>query len=144
MALFKFQNLNKYGTLRTRIIYSPTSQLTINPRGLGNFINVQKFRYEYHHAYMNPQFQIKDGEKLIIPGDIKVHPETTFNDINWIKPKKKKRSDPIIEINTSSSSDIEYTTKYYPDSGKYHCTCPGVWRSKDRRCKHIKAMELKK
>ena len=38
---------------------------------------------------------------------------------------------------------IEYTTKYYPDSGKYHCTCMGYWRSKDRRCKHIKAMELK-
>ena len=143
MALFKFQNLNKYGITRTRIVYSPTSQYSFLCRGLGTFVNVQRFRYEYHHPYMAPSMQVIDGERFIIPGMKKVHPETTFDDIRWIKPKKKKRSKPIVEINASSSSDIEYTTKYYPDSGKYHCTCPGVWRSKDRRCKHIKAMELK-
>ena len=57
--------------------------------------------------------------------------------------KKKKRKEPIIETHTSSSADIEYTTKYYPDSGNYYCTCPGTWRAKDRRCKHIKALEEK-
>ena len=70
-------------------------------------------------------------------------PETTFDDIVWVKPKKKKRKEPIIETHTSSSADIEYTTKYYPDSGNYYCTCPGTWRAKDRRCKHIKALEEK-
>ncbi len=143
MALFKFQNLNKHGNLRTRIVHSPTSQFSFKPRGLGKFVNVQRFRYEYHHAYMAPSMQVKDGERFIIPGDIKVHPETTFDDIVWMKPQPKKRTEPIIEISTSSSKDIEYTTKYYPDSGNIHCSCPGTWRAKDRRCKHIKAMELK-
>jgi len=143
MALFKFQNLNKYGTLRTRIIYSPTSQLIINPRGLGDFINVQKFRYEYHHAYMNPQFQIKDGEKYIIPGDIKVHPETTFLDIKWIKPKKlKKKLPPETYEFKSSSSDSIYQVKKTGD--KYQCNCPGYWRSYTRECKHIKQIKNKK
>jgi hypothetical protein len=143
MALFKFQNLNKYGILRTRIVHSPTSQLSFKCRGLGTFVNVQRFRYEYHHPYMAPSMQVIDGERFIIPGMKKVHPETTFDDIRWIKPKKKKRSKPIIETHTSSSADIEYTTKYYPDSGNYYCSCPGTWRAKDRRCKHIKALEEK-
>jgi len=60
------------------------------------------------------------------------------------KKKKSKRTEPIIETHVSSTSkDIVYTTKYFPDSGKIHCNCPGTWRAKDRRCKHIKAMELK-
>jgi len=146
MALFKFQNLNKYGITRTRIVHSPTSQYSFKCRGLGTFVNVQRFRYEYHHPYMAPSMQVINGEKFIIPGDKKVHPETTFDDIVWIKPKKKKskRTEPIIETHVSSTSkDIVYTTKYFPDSGKIHCNCPGTWRAKDRRCKHIKAMELK-
>jgi len=143
MALSKFQNLNKYGNLRTRIMYRPSSQFTFNPRGLGKFVNVQRFRYEYHHDYMAPQMQVKDGEKFIIPGNIKVHPETTFDDIVWIKPKKEKRTEPTIETHTSSSNGGEYKTKYYPDSGNYYCSCPGTWRAKDRRCKHIKQLENK-
>tara|TARA_R110000822_G_scaffold48761_4_gene128122 strand:+ start:1962 stop:2408 length:447 start_codon:yes stop_codon:yes gene_type:complete len=143
MALYKFQNLNKYGTLRTRILYRPTTQLIINPRGLGDFINAQIFRYEYNHGYMQPQLQIHKGEKYIIPGDIKVHPETTFDDIVWVKPKKQKRTEPIIETYTSSSNGGEYKTKYFPDSGNYQCSCPGTWRAKDRRCKHIKELESK-
>ena len=143
MALFKFQNLNKYGNLRTRIVYRPSTQFTFNPRGLGKFVNVQIFRYEYHHDYMAPQMQIKDGEKFIIPGNIKVHPETTFDDIVWVKPKKEKRTEPIIETHISSSNGEEYKTKYHPDSGNYQCNCMGFFRAKDRRCKHIKQLENK-
>lgn len=124
-------------------MYRPSSQFTFNPRGLGKFVNVQRFRYEYHHDYMAPQMQVKDGEKFIIPGNIKVHPETTFDDIVWIKPKKEKRTEPTIETHTSSSNGGEYKTKYYPDSGNYYCSCPGTWRAKDRRCKHIKQLENK-
>ena len=71
---------------------------------------------------------------------------SSYLDLIWIKleSKPKKRTEPIIEIhNSSSSKDIEYTTKYYPDSGKIYCDCPSTWRAKDRRCKHIKSMELK-
>jgi hypothetical protein len=70
---------------------------------------------------------------------------TTLNDINWIKPKPKKqpvKQKPVIETNVSGSGLGEYTTKYYPESGKFHCTCPGYWRS-GGNCKHVKAMRVK-
>ncbi len=144
MALFKFQNLNKHGNLRTRIVHSPTSQFSFKPKGLGKFVNVQRFYYEMEHAYLSPALYTNSkGEKIILPSMQKVHPKTTLEDIKVIRPKTEKRTEPIIEINISSSKDIEYTTKYYPDSGNYYCSCPGTWRAKDRRCKHIKALELK-
>ena len=145
MALFKFQNLNKHGNLRTRIVHSPTSQFSFKPAGYGKFVNVQRFYYEVEHAYLSPAlYTDRNGDKFILPTLEKVHPKTTLNDIELIRPKKEKRTEPIIETNVSSSSnDITYTTKYYPDSGNYYCNCPGVWRAKDRKCKHIKALELK-
>ena len=65
---------------------------------------------------------------------------TTLKDINWIKPKpKKQRAKTIIKTHISGSGLGEYTTKYYPESGKFHCTCPGYWRS-GGNCKHVKQM----
>ena len=78
-----------------------------------------------------------------MPDGIKVHPKTTLDDIKVVRPKPKKRTEPMIETHISSSSKSEYTTRYYPDSGKYYCNCMGFFRARDRRCKHIKAMELK-
>ena len=144
MALFKFQNLNKHGNLRTRIVHSPTSQYSFNPSGYGKFVNVQRFYYEMKHPYLSASLYTDDkGDKFILPSMEKVHPETTLDDIKNIKPKVVKRAEPIVETNKSSSSDIEYTTRYYPDSGKYHCDCPGTWMAKNRRCKHIKSLEIK-
>ena len=140
--LYKFQNLNKYGTLRTRIIHSPEgTPFSFNPKGFGKFVNVQAFRYEYKHEVLPPSlFTDQDGQKWIVPTWQKVHPETRLKDINWVKPKPKKRTAPLVETNISSSNGSEYETKYYPDSGNYYCTCPGTWRAKDRKCKHIKAL----
>ena len=144
MALFKFQNLNKHGNLRTRIVHSPTSQFSFKPKGFGKFVNVQRFYYEMEHEYLIPILYVNlKGEKIMMPDGIKVHPETTLDDIKMKRPKPKKRKEPIIETHISSSSGAEYTTRYFPDSGKIYCSCPGSWRAKDRRCKHIKAMELK-
>tara|TARA_B100001094_G_scaffold260582_1_gene261094 strand:- start:1603 stop:2046 length:444 start_codon:yes stop_codon:yes gene_type:complete len=144
MALFKFQNLNKHGNLRTRIVHSPTSQFSFKPKGLGKFVNVQRFYYEMEHEYLIPILYVNlKGEKIMMPDGIKVHPETTLDDIKMKRPKPKKRKEPIIETHISSSSGAEYTTRYFPDSGKIYCSCPGSWRAKDRRCKHIKEMELK-
>tara|TARA_R100000657_G_C4657612_1_gene101501 strand:- start:515 stop:961 length:447 start_codon:yes stop_codon:yes gene_type:complete len=144
MALFKFQNLNKYGNLRTRIVYHPTSAFSFYPKGYGRFVNTQRFYYEMEHEYLVPiLFKDQNGDKIMMPDGIKVHPKTTLEDIKVVRPKPKKRTEPIIETHISSSSGAEYTTKYYPDSGNYYCSCPGTWRAKDRRCKHIKEMELK-
>jgi hypothetical protein len=144
MALFKFQNNNKYGNLRTRIVHSPTSQFSFKPAGYGKFVNVQRFYYIVEHEVLSPiLFKDQNGDQIMMPDGIKVHPKTTLDDIKVVRPKPKKRSEPIIETSISSSGDVTYETKYYPDSGNIYCSCPGTWRAKDRRCKHIKAMELK-
>jgi hypothetical protein len=141
MALWKFTNLNKYGNPRSRIIYRPDGEaFGFNPHGFGSFINVQMFKYEYKHEVMPPGL-INIGEKrYIVPTWKEVDPNTTLKDIEWIKPKPKvKRSKTVVKTFDSGSSDATYTTKYYPDSGKYYCDCPGSWRSFGN-CKHIKEM----
>ena len=68
MALFKFQNLNKYGNLRTRIVHNDSSQYSFKPRGLGKFVNIQRFYYEVEHAYMAPSLYIdSNGDKRVLP-----------------------------------------------------------------------------
>ena len=140
MALWKFTNLNKYGNYRSRIVYRPDGEaFGFNPKGFGPFINVQMFRYEYK-GIIPPALATIGGQKYIMPSWQKVDPNTTLKDINWVKPKPKvKRSKTVIRTFNSGSSDAVYTTKYYPDSGKYFCDCPGSWRSRGN-CKHVKQM----
>jgi hypothetical protein len=141
MALWKFTNLNKHGNSRTRIIHRPDGKaFGFNPHGLGSFVNVQMFKYEYKHDILPPTLTVLNGQKYIVPTWQKVDPNTTLNDIQWIKPKPKvKRKETVIKTFKSGSSDMTYTTKYYPTSGKYFCDCPGSWRSFGN-CKHIKQM----
>ncbi len=146
MALWKFTNLNKYGNHRSRIIYKPDGEaFGFNPKGFGSFVNVQMFKYEYKHEIIPPSLFIdQEGQKYIVPTWQKVDSNTTLKDIEWVKPKpKKQRAKTVIETHISGSGLGEYTTKYYPESGKYHCSCPGYWRSKGN-CKHVKGMKLNK
>ena len=140
MTLWKFTNLNKYGNLRSRIVYRPDGEaFSFNPKGFGPFVNVRMFRYEYKGA-IPPALATFSGQTYIVPSWQKVDPNTTLKDINWIKPKpKKQRAKTIIKTHISGSGLGEYTTKYYPESGKFHCTCPGYWRS-GGNCKHVKQM----
>ena len=140
MALWKFTNLNKHGNLRSRIVYRPDGEaFSFNPKGFGPFVNVRMFRYEYKGA-IPPSLATFSGQTYIVPSWQKVDPNTTLKDINWIKPKpKKQRAKTIIKTHISGSGLGEYTTKYYPESGKFHCTCPGYWRS-GGNCKHVKQM----
>ena len=92
---------------------------------------------------MPPTLLELNGKTYIMPIWKEVVEGTTLNDIEWIKPKpKKKRTDAIIETFASGSSDTTYTTKYYPDSGNFYCSCPGSWRSRGN-CKHIKELKVK-
>ena len=141
MALWKFTNLNKYGNPRSRIIYKPNGEaFGFNPKGFGSFINVQMFKYEYKHEVLPPSLVTFGDKTYIVPTWQEVDPNTTIKDITQIKPKPTiKRSETIIKTFKRGSSDTEYTTKYYPTSGKYFCDCPGSWRSLGN-CKHIKQM----
>jgi hypothetical protein len=142
MALWKFSNLNKYGNIRTRIIYRPDGEsFGINPKGFGPFIGINRFKYEYKESLLPPHLCVIKDQKYIMPTWTPVLMETQLSDIDWIKPKKKKSSKkpPIVETNKSSSSSKIYTTTFYPDSEKYYCDCPGTWRT-GGNCKHIKKM----
>ena len=139
MPIVEFSNLNKYGNLRTRRFWQEKSNLSINPKGFGPFIGFKLFKYDHDH-YMSPSLVNIGDKRYIVPTWVEVLPETRLEDINWIKPKVKvTKTKTIVKINKSSSSDAEYTTKYYPDSGKYHCDCPGTWRTRGN-CKHVKQM----
>ena len=144
MALWKFTNENKHGNLRSRIIYKPDGEsLGFSPKGLGPTIHVKRFQYEYKHELIPPSLVVLSGKKYITPIWKEVEKNTTLNDIKWIKPKVKVKQEPIVEIHTSSSNPNKtYKTTYYPESGKYHCTCPGTWRTRGN-CKHIKALRIK-
>ena len=142
MALWKFTNFNKYGNPRTRIMFRPDGEGFSHGPGFGPTM-VSRFQYEVKGGNIPPSILELNGKTYIMPWWKEVEPETTLNDINWIKPKPK-RMDPIIEMNTSGSSpDIVYKTSYYPSSNNYYCNCPGKWMAKDGKCKHIKALEAK-
>ena len=143
--LYEFSNLNKHGNIRTRVISWPKGKaFGVNPKGFGNFIGVKVFKYEYNHEINPPSLMNLGDKKYIMPTWQEVLPETELSDIKWIKPKPKVKQEPIIETHTSSSNaNKTYKTMYYPESGKFHCDCPGRWRAFDNRCKHIKALEKK-
>ena len=143
--LYEFSNLNKHGNIRSRVVSWPKGKaFGINPKGFGSFIAVKVFKYEYHHELNPPSLANIGGKKYILPTWQEVLPETELSDIKWVKPKPKVKQEPIIEIHTSSSDPSQtYKTTYYPESGKFHCNCPGRWRAFDNRCKHIKSLEKK-
>jgi len=143
--LYEFKNYNKHGNVRTRIVPGTKGKaFSVNPKGLGNYIGVRVFKYEYHHELNPPSLANIGGKRYILPTWQEVLPETELSDIKWIKPKPKVKPKPIVEISASSSDPNKtYKTVYYPESGKFHCNCPGRWRAFDNRCKHIKALEKK-
>ena len=143
MALFEFTNLNKHGNLTTRIIHTKGA-LSIPGSGFGPTIFANRFKYEYKGEVLPPTIASISGKTYLMPLWKEVDPNTTIDDINWIKPKPKVKQEPIVVMTVSSSNaDKTYKTVYYPDSGKFHCNCPGRWRAFDGKCKHIKSLEKK-
>lgn len=139
--LFEFWNLNKYGTKRTRILYSPKSSIGFG-KGFGKHHGCRRFKYEYKHE-INPPVLVNLPGKKILPGYGEVHPKTTLDDIEWIKPKTKK-TEKIIHEFKSSSSDVIYKVNEIRrgDEVSYSCSCPGYFRKKNKQegCKHIQKL----
>ena len=81
---------------------------------------------------------------MIYPSGVPCIPETTLDDIEVIESNKPKV---VVEkpqkpkwMFESSSGDGFY--QVIENMGKLKCNCPGTWRAKDRRCKHIKEVEI--
>ena len=146
MALWKFSNLNKYGNWRHRIIALPDGKPFSHGPGFGKVVGVSRFKYTYEHPILPPSILVSPttGKTYIVPAWIEVLPETTINDIEWIKPEIKKS---VIEKQEPQTWKFESKS----DPGSFYvvrqvgitfkCNCPGIWRSKDRKCKHIKEVE---
>ena len=92
------------------------------------------------HDYLPITIVNLNGKKMIMPTGIECHPETTLDDVKEIvKRKNKKREKKQLWKFNSSSGGGTYTVQKVGDI--LRCNCPGVWRTKDRRCKHIKEVE---
>ena len=124
----KYSKSTSYG-------FKPSKSLVSN--------GVYVFKYTYEHPQLPPTLFVApiSGKKFIVPTWQEVHPQTTLSDIEWIKPVKIEVP---VEKNTwtfESSSDPGHFYTVKQSGFKYSCNCPGVWRSKERKCKHIKQVE---
>jgi len=138
-----FTNLNKYGTFRSRIIHVPDGQPFTHSGKYGPIVGSRVFKYEYTGS-ISPALVSFDGKKYIIPSWKEVLPETTLNDIEWIKPQVEApppAQSNVWKFQSESNPDVQYIVRQ--NGSKLSCNCPGVWRSKIRKCKHIFEVEKK-
>ncbi len=150
MALHQIVEKHKVSILGQEIIYTNkflkhSEGTTYSSKPSSSLISqaVRLFRYEHNHQLPPALFTNLKGETFIVPTWQKVHPKTTLNDIEWIKPEVVK---PLVEKNTwkfESASDPGHFYTVRQNGLKLTCNCSGMWRAKDRRCKHIKEVEQK-
>jgi hypothetical protein len=134
--IWQFTNTNKYGNLRSRVVYADGA-LKIG-QGFGSFQGAKRFSYESRSPYF-ALIEIR-GKKMLVPDWLEVHPQTTISDIKHNAPV-------VVEVPVqksewtfkSESSDSVYRVRQ--NGLKLTCTCLGSWRAFDRRCKHIKSIE---
>jgi hypothetical protein len=133
--LWLFTNTNKHGNLRSRVVYSDGA-LKVG-KGFGPFQAARRFRYESRTPYHG--LMDHNGKRYLTPDWIEVHPQTTYDDIVYNTPvveEPKVKNEWMFE---SSSGDGFYRVRQ--NGLKLTCNCPGAWRAKDRKCKHIKSVE---
>ena len=135
--LYQVKNVYSDGQIMDEIIYSK-EPYTISPKQdniKSSSVNIHKYEIE---SVLPPTIFVSptNNKKYLIPMWIEVHPETTYDDVKWIKPKLKK------EIEHVQGSMGTYKTTYDPNKKTYKCTCMGFWRSKGN-CKHVKALKEK-
>jgi len=118
-------------TEKTSYGFKPSSSLVSHASRL--------FKYTHEHSYLPPTLVVLNGQKYIMPTWQKVHPETTYNDIEWIKPVKIEApvEKETWKFESSSEKGLFYKVKKQGD--KLTCNCSGFFRCKDRNkgCKHV-------
>ena len=118
--LWKFTNTNKYGNLRSRIVYAEGA-LKVG-RGFGSFLAAQRFRYESRSPYFG-LVELK-GKKFLTTDWIEVHPQTTLVDIKYEAPvvvetpiQKNEWMFEVVLSKLSLPADID------PKARSVHITC---------------------
>jgi hypothetical protein len=132
------------GTKYTKIVHH--TKATIKPiRDKIRHCECGPFKYKVEkHRYLPVSIIRFKNKYMIYPAGVPCIPETTLDDIEVIESNKPKV---VVEkpqkpkwMFESSSSDGFY--QVIENMGKLKCNCPGTWRAKDRRCKHIKEVEI--
>lgn len=100
---------------------------------------VNRLTYTSKSKSHPPHLVVLNDKKYIIPDWIEVHPLTTFDDIIWNKPSEKPIEEKTFKFESSSEKGMFYKVRVI--GSRVSCTCPGVWRSKDRSCKHMKQVK---
>ena len=136
--LYNVSNTWECGFMEDYTAHSNTAFTIDNPNVRTSTVQAHKY---YIESSIPPSLVNTLSGKYIVPGWVSCHPNTELSDIKWIPKITKKEQ--VKEIDTwrfkSSSGDGEYVTKR--NGFKYTCNCPGVWRAKDRECKHIKEVK---
>ena len=136
--LYNVSNIWECGFMEDYTAHSNTAFTIDNPNVRTSTVQAHKYHIE---SSIPPSLVNTLSGKYIVPGWVPCHPNTELSDIKWIPKITKKEQ--VKEIDTwrfkSSSGDGEYVTKR--NGFKYTCNCPGVWRVKDRECKHIKEVK---
>ncbi len=110
----------------------------------------KRFKYKVDKHNVLPKTIVRFTNKtMIYPAGIECHPQTTLEDIEEILTEQqvaeiKAELPPPPQLKSwkfeSASGGGTYTVKE-TKNGFLRCDCPGVWRAKDRKCKHIKEVE---
>ena len=136
--LYNVSNIWECDFIEDYTAHSNTAFTIDNPNVRTSIVQAHKYSIE---SSIPPSLVNTLSGKYIVPGWVPCHPNTELSDIKWIPKISKKEQ--VKEIDTwrfkSSSGDGEYVTKR--NGFKYTCNCPGVWRAKDRECKHIKEVK---
>lgn len=138
--LYNIEIVYDDGRSTNEIVHS-TIPLVIHPKRDGiisSRSSVHKYEIEYHlppTIFTSPT----NGKKYLVPMWVEVHPDTTYDDVKWVRPKEKK----VIEHIQGSMG--EYKTTYDPNKKTAKCTCFGYYRARMKGgvCKHIKALQEK-
>jgi hypothetical protein len=132
------------GRKETKIVLNKDAVVYPNQDDI-TFCHCRPFKYKVEkHTYLPLAIARLFNKTVIMPAGIECHPETTLDDIIVIdnspevKPEPKPREKRTWKFD-SASSDGFYIVR--ENMGKISCNCMGVWRAKDRRCKHIKEVE---
>lgn len=133
MPLHRVITVKRDGTRTDEIVWNKNTTTSYKPVKEVVSRLVQCFKYEVK-TDINPSIVTLNGKRIIVPTWQEVHPLTTLEDIEWVKPQKRPRAD--ISVKTG---DGKYKTTFNTATGKFKCSCMGFWRS-NGNCKHVKEL----
>ena len=148
MALHQIIEKHKSKILNQEIVYTnkfikynATTNYAIKPSSSLISHSCNSFKYEYTHPILPPHLFTSPvtGKTYIVPIWQEVHPKTTLNDIEWIRPIKREvpKEKNTWKFESSSNPGQFYIVRKTGDT--YKCNCSGFFRCRDKNvgCKHV-------